>query len=127
MDNVKDIIEDYIIELDLPYKVPEENTWLIDDFEQNIENIIVNINDEIVTLRITICNLPSDNKEKLFKTLLELNTNLVYGGYGIVEDKIVLSHSVLLESLTYDKFSYVYNAFTLSLLNDLKKIKNELL
>lgn len=127
MDNVKDIIEDYIIELDLPYKVPEENTWLIDDFEQNIENIIININDEIVTLRITICNLPSDNKEKLFKTLLELNTNFVYGSYGIVEDKIVLSHSILLESLTYDKFSYVYNAFTLSLLNDLKKIKNELL
>ena len=126
MSNIKEIIEDFMIRLDLPYKNVEENIWIIDDSEQGLENIAIDFHDEVISLRISVCNIPDSNRKAIFKKLLELNLDLIYGAYGIVEDKIVLTHSILFEEITFDKFASIYSAFTFSMLDSLNKISKEL-
>ncbi len=121
-----EIIEDIIIKMNFSYKNPQENIWLVEDDELGLDNIFINYHDGVINIRISICDIPQKNREQFFRMLLELNTNIIYGGYGIVGNKIVLSHSILFENITFDKFAYIYNAFTLYIIEDLKKIAKEL-
>lgn len=124
--NISDTIEDFIIKMFLPYKSPEENIWIIDDMEQGLENIILNHHSTVLTLTLTICDVPKENKMHFYRKFLEMNSDIIYGGYGIFEDKIIFSHSIPVEGMDYDKFSYVYQAFTFYISQDLKKIYNEI-
>lgn len=129
MDQVKDMIENYLVKLylpfkkiSLPYDLPEGTTWIIDDYEQKLENIIINYNNNVITLRLSVCDIPKSNRLRFYEQVLEMNNRIIYGGYGIIEDKLIISHSSPLEGLTFDKFASIYNAFTFSLLQDLKEI-----
>jgi hypothetical protein len=74
-------------------------------------------------MRITVCDIPTTDKELFFKKFLELNENIIYGGYGIVDNKVVFSHSIPYNSnLTFDKFAHIYSAFTFYFIQDIKKI-----
>ena len=126
MDNINEIIEDFMVKMFLPYKSPEENIWIIDDVEQGLENIILNYNGNVITMTLTICDIPTENKKEFYRKFLEMNAVIVYGGYGIFENKIIFSHSIPIDGFTYEKFSYVYHTFTFYISQDLKKISNEI-
>lgn len=125
MNNISENLEEYLIQLDLPYKKADVNMWIIDDLEQDLEDIIINIHDNVITIRVNVCKIPSINKLSLYKNLLLLNEKLIYGGYSKIDDNIVLIHSIpITDELSFEKFSYIYHSFTFSLIQDLIKISN---
>lgn len=121
--NIVDKIEDYLLQINLPYEKIDDKMWVINDDVDNIQNIVVHYNDPVVTFRVKIMELPqSGNLEEFFKTLLELNANLLHGAYSISENNIVLMDNLEAENLDLNEFQATIDSMILALADDLKKI-----
>ncbi|MBN2511112.1 MAG: hypothetical protein JXB03_12605 [Spirochaetales bacterium] len=94
-------VENYLVTLGITYESIGEKTWLVNDDEKGLEQLVIMAADPLVVVRVKVMSIPSDHREELYKTLLELNgTDLVHGSYGIDGEDIVLVDT--LEHATMD-------------------------
>ncbi len=119
---IKEKIEDYLLQINLPYEAVDDKMWVIHDEIDNIENIVVLYDDPVVTFRVKVMEVPEKNQEKFFRTLLELNSNLLHGAYSINENNIVLIDNLEAENLDFNEFQATIDSIILALTEDLKTI-----
>mgnify|MGYP006307628457 FL=1 len=100
MTSVKEKLEGFFINLGLTYEEVSDNMWVISDEENNLGNVVVYAEDELVTLRAKVMEVPADNREQFFEELLRLNAEMVHGAYAIEESSVIIIDS--LESTTMD-------------------------
>jgi hypothetical protein len=101
---IKDKIEDYLLQVNLPYEAVDDKMWVIHDELDNIDNIVILYDDPVVTFRVKVMEVPKKNKEEFYKTLLELNANLLHGAYSISENNVVLIDNLEAENLIIMNF-----------------------
>jgi len=88
---IRERVEGYIINLSLTYETVDENTWIINDEENNLNNLVVVAEDPLVIFRIKVMDIPENNKTEFFEELLRLNaSDLVHGAYAIEENSVIL-------------------------------------
>lgn len=121
-EKVKERIEDYLLQINLPYDAVEEKMWVIHDELDNIENIVILYDDPVVTFRVKIMEIPKKNLEKFYETLLTLNANLLHGAYSIDSDNVILIDNLEAENLDYNEFQATIDSIILALTEDLKTI-----
>lgn len=98
-------IQNYLIELELPYEEPREGTWILRELD-GLDNLIVTIAGPVLVFRMKLMDVPRTHREELFRTLLELNaTEMMHGAYGIEGDNVVISDALELENLDYNEFA----------------------
>ncbi len=100
MTSVKEKLEGFYINLGLTYEEVSDNMWVISDDENNLGSVVVYAEDELVTLRAKVMDVPQENREQFFEDLLRLNAEMVHGAYAIEESSVILIDS--LESNTMD-------------------------
>ena len=79
--------------------------------------VVVHFNPPVVVLRVKVMQLgPGNQREQLYRRLLELNaSDLVHGSYGMDGDSVVLSDALELENLDFNEFLASYDSMMLSL------------
>jgi hypothetical protein len=66
----------------MPYEQLQPELWNVKP--EGNENLLISIAGPVVVFRIKVMDLPGGPKEKLYETLLKLNTtDMVHGAFGI--------------------------------------------
>ena len=104
MTSVKEKLESFFINLQLIYEEVGENMWLISDDENNVGYVVVYAEEELVTLRAKVMQIPSENREEYFEEFLRLNAEMVHGAYAIEEDSVILIDSLVAPTMDLEEF-----------------------
>jgi CesT_Tir_1 len=104
MTSVKEKLESFFINLQLTYEEVGENMWVISDDENNLGNVVVYAEEELVTLRSKVMQIPSENREAYFEELLRLNAEMVHGAYAIEEESVILVDSLVAPTMDLEEF-----------------------
>jgi hypothetical protein len=100
--NIKEKLENYFIELGIPFETKGENLWIVTDESKNLQKLLITSEGPVVTLTQNLMTIPDKNREEFFKILLTLNaTDLIHGAFGIEGNSVVWIDT--LESDTLDK------------------------
>lgn len=113
---LKDKLESYLIDLNVQYDQKEGNLWVITDDERSLQNVLVTIDDPVVTITVNVMEVPGNNKEQFFEKLLTLNaTDMIHGAYGIEGSNIVLVDTLEGETLDLEELQASLDAIGLAL------------
>jgi hypothetical protein len=118
-------IESYLIRMSANFEAVGENIWVIKD---GALDLVVSIAGPVLVFRVKLLNLaqvPADNKERFFQTLLQLNASeMLHGAYGIEEEAAVVTDALQLENLDYNEFQATYEDITLAVSNHYPILKS---
>ena len=122
-------VEGYMINLGLTFEEIDENSWIINDEENGLEQVAVICADPLLIIRVSVMESPSDRKEEFYEKLLTLNAaDLVHGAYALDANKVVLIDTLVLETLDIEEFQATLDAIGLALAQHypvLSKYRNE--
>lgn len=114
-------VDDYLIQLNMHYEDIGDNTWVVHDEFDNIDNIVIKYEDPIIIFRVKLMNVPQTKKEEFFETLLRLNaTSLVHGAYGLENGHVVIVDTLEAENLDYNEFQASIDAIIMAIAHDYK-------
>ncbi|TFH05552.1 MAG: hypothetical protein E4H09_01835 [Spirochaetales bacterium] len=108
--------------LDLSYEEVGENMWLISDEENGLATVIVYAEDELVTLRAKVMEVPKERREEFFEDLLRLNAGMVHGAYAIEEDSVILVDSLELPTMDLEELQASLDSTGLALAQHLPRL-----
>jgi hypothetical protein len=115
-----DDLESYLIELDIPYEQLGEGVWLC---HVGAADIVIAHASPLVVFRVKMFDLPSANKEAVFRQLLELNAQeMVHGAYGIEDQSIVLVDALEAENLDANEFRASVDSLAMAVHNHHDKL-----
>ena len=110
----KEDIESYLIQASLPHEEIAEGMWVTGRPEDS-ERIVVKYQPPVLVCRVHVMDLPEQNREELFQTLLKLNASeMMHGAYGLEGGKIVISDALQLENLDFNEFAATVDDITLA-------------
>lgn len=113
-------IEHYLIQMEHPYEVIEEDMWII----HNSANIVVIYTPPLVIFRTKLMEVPKNDRENFFKLLLELNASqMVHGAYGVEDNNVVLIDALEVENLDFNEFQASLDAISLAVSQDYERLK----
>ena len=108
-------VEQYLIDLMFNYQQVDPNLWLVDDEEHSLQGAAIILAEPLVIIRVEVMDAPKDNRLELFTKLLELNTDVIYGGYALENGKIILIGTLEYDNMDYNDFRAMLDAFSLAL------------
>jgi hypothetical protein len=118
----RDDIESYLLRMDLPYEEIGQDTWMINTGQKD-RNLVVRLAAPVAVFRCKVMDVPPDDREALFRLLLELNTaDLLHAAYGIEGSTIVLSDALELENLDFNEFQATVEDMTMAAANHVAKL-----
>lgn len=120
-------IEDYLIQTQMSYEKIGESMWIIHDDFDSIDNIVISLEEPLVIFRVKLMEIPSENREKFFATLLRLNaSSLVHGAYALEEDRVVIVDTLEVENLDQNEFQASIDSMILTISSDYKELSEYL-
>ncbi len=117
-------LDSYLIKMGLPYEQVGEGTWVLHPEGAHRAPIGVAIEAPIVLFSIPMFEVQpqTDKPERLFRTLLELNSELMHSAYALQGDQIVLSGAQQLENLDFNEFQAMVEDMCMALDNHIDRI-----
>jgi hypothetical protein len=113
---LKDKLESYFIDLNVQYDQKEGNLWVISDDERSLRNVLVTIDDPVVTITVNVMEVPGNNKEQFFEKLLTLNaTDMIHGAYAVEGSNVVLIDTLEGETMDLEELQASLDAIGLAL------------
>ena len=108
-------IESFLRTLDLSFDELDSDTWVINDEERGVENLIVVHEDPVIIFRLKVADLPPGDHCSLYEELLRLNgTDLLHGAYALEGTSVVLMNTLLSETIDIEEFQATLDAISLS-------------
>jgi len=121
-----DDVDSFLIKSGLRYDQIAEGTWVLHPESARSAQIGVKIEDPIVLFSIQMFALADvikeQDKETLFRRLLELNSELLHASYSLQGDQVVLSGAQQLENLDFNEFQAMVDDMCMALDNQYDKI-----
>jgi hypothetical protein len=119
-----DELDSYLIKMGLPYEQVGDGTWVVRPDSARHAQIGVQIDEPIVLFSIQMFKVEPAlvRREELYRTLLELNAELLHSCYALQGDQIVLSGAQQLENLDFNEFQAVVEDMSMALDNHYDKI-----
>ncbi|RKX86814.1 MAG: hypothetical protein DRP57_00665 [Spirochaetes bacterium] len=121
----EDKIERYLVRLSLSYEKLDGNSWLINDGEKGLENVVVISAGPLVIVRVKVMEIPDNNKKKceLFETLLRLNgSDMIHGAYALEKNSIIMIDTLEGETMDIEELQASLDAFGLALAQHYKAL-----
>jgi len=111
-----DDIENYLIEMELPYERLDDGMWVIHDHASHVENIVAYVTGGVLNLRVRLFDLPAEVSVQLLRQLLEYNAGeMIHGAYGIEKDHVVLVGALEVENLDINEVRAMFDSFALAI------------
>jgi hypothetical protein len=111
-------IESYLFTLGVHFEQVSDDVWLIQDNDKGLSNLIVFVDENLVTLRARLFNVShlSDNKKLEFYTLLlKYNLEMIHGAYALEDDSIVVMDTLELVTMDFEEFQASIDALGLAI------------
>ena len=109
-------IESYLLSLSLTYEDVGDQTWIINDDEKGLENVVVILADPVVIIRVKVMAIPGTEREQFFEQLLRLNqSDMIHGAYALEGDDVILLNTLVGETLDVEEFQATLDAIGLAL------------
>ena len=116
-------IEGYMLSLSLTYETVEDGTWLINDEEKGLENVLVILADPVVIVRVKVMSIPGQQREEFFEQLLRLNqSDMIHGAYALEGDDVILLNTLVGATLDLEEFQATLDAIGLELAQHYRKL-----
>jgi len=107
-------IRSYLRKMDLRFDEAREGTYVVSGLD-GIDKIIITLAGPVLVFRVKVMDVPRQNREDLFRTLLELNAcEMMHGAYGVEGDAIVISDALQIENLDFNEFAASIDDITLA-------------
>lgn len=108
-------IESFLRTLGLSFEELDSDTWVINDEERGVENLVVAHDEPVVIFRLKVTDLPPGDHCALYAELLRLNgTDLLHGAYALEGDSVVMINTLLSETIDIEEFQATLDAISLS-------------
>ncbi len=119
-----DDIDSFLIRSGVPYDQVGKDTWVLRPETAHRATLAVSVRPPIVLFSIQLFSLTevAGNREQLFRTMLELNAELLHSSYSLQEGHVVLSGAHPLENLDYNEFQAVVDDLCMALDHHINKI-----
>ena len=109
-------IESYLLSLSLTYEDVGDQTWVINDDEKGLENVLVILAEPVVIIRVKVMAIPGREREQFFEQLLRLNqSDMIHGAYALEGDDVILLNTLVGETLDVEEFQATLDAIGLAL------------
>ena len=116
-------IEGYMLSLSLTYETVEDGTWLINDNEKGLDNVLVILADPVVIIRVKVMSIPGQRREEFFEQLLRLNqSDMIHGAYALEGDDVILLNTLVGATLDLEEFQATLDAIGLELAQHYHKL-----
>jgi hypothetical protein len=116
-----DKLRSYLVDLALSFEEVGDNTWLVNDDEKGLKNLVIMVSEPLVILRVKVMELPAGNREALYEKLLRLNAEeLVHGAYALEGDHVILIDTLEVTSLDLEELRASCEAIALALIEHYK-------
>ena len=112
-----------MLSLSLTYETVEDGTWLINDEEKGLENVLVIVADPVVIVRVKVMSIPGRQREEFFEQLLRLNqSDMIHGAYALEGDDVILLNTLVGATLDLEEFQATLDAIGLELAQHYQKL-----
>lgn len=112
----KEKIESYLINLGLSFENVEENSWIINDEEKGLEQVLILLEEPLLIIRVKIMGVPGKERETFYRELLELNArDLLHGAYALDGEDVILIDTLLSGTLDLEEFQTSLDGIGLAL------------
>jgi hypothetical protein len=121
-----DNVESLLFRTGVRFDQVDPTTWVLQLDNQHRSRVIVKVEEPIVlfSLPLGVLDEQIDNREALYRTLLELNSELMHNAYAIEGERVVLSGALQTENLDAKIFQAVIDDLTMTLDTHLDKLSN---
>jgi hypothetical protein len=110
----KEDIESFFDRMALPYEEVGDGLWLTGT-KEDAERIVVKYQPPVLVCRVNVMDVPKEQREELYQTILELNAGeMMHGAYGLEGGKVVISDALQLENLDFNEFQATIDDITLA-------------
>ena len=104
----RDDIEAYLARSRHPNREVADQLWVVEDPSGGGATVAVRLEDGLCLFRMKVLDLGTIEPAQIgafLRALLEFNaTEMVHGAYGIADEMVVVTASLLLENLDYNEF-----------------------
>ena len=109
-------VESYLYRAQVPHDQIEDSTWVVQLGDMRESRVIVRIEEPIILFTTPILSLDEDvqNSLDLYRTLLELNADLLHTSYAIEGQRVVLTGAHELVNLDFNEFQAVVDDMTMA-------------
>ncbi|UCF99812.1 MAG: YbjN domain-containing protein [Spirochaetaceae bacterium] len=119
--NGEDKVRSFLLDLGLSYEEVGDGTYLINDEEKGLKNIVAMVSEPLVILRVKVMETPDRNRESLYEELLRLNAeDLIHGAYALEGDHVILIDTLEVETLDLEELRASFEAIGLALVQHYK-------
>jgi hypothetical protein len=109
-------LEGYLVKLSLSFSEAGSGTWVVRDRVKGLENLLVQLSDPLVILRIHVMEIPAAGREKLFEELLRLNaTDMVHGAYALDGKSVIIIDTLEADTMDLEELEASMDAIGLAL------------
>ncbi|MCA9716791.1 MAG: YbjN domain-containing protein [Myxococcales bacterium] len=110
--------------MELVHEPLDDGTWLVSTGNLRHTQIVVKIQEPIVLFTTPVFELREDTPdcEALFRTLLELNEELLHCAYGLQDRQLLLSGAHPVETLDFNEFQAMIDDMSMSLDSHLEQL-----
>lgn len=121
--NAEDV-ESFLLDLNRTFDRTDGDLFIVSSGAEG-PPIFVSVADPVVAVRVDIGKIPEnqDTQREVFRMLLELNQSLLYAGYAIDGDHIVLTAGLELKSLDANEIAAVLSDIDLALARHVGKLR----
>ncbi len=112
-------VKEFVLELGLSIdqEIPEDEIVIVNDQERGIQNLVIDCEDDVLVLEQLIMEAGHIAKAEVFKRILQMNRELVYGAFVLNEegDTLIYRNTLALENLDLNELESTINALSLGL------------
>ncbi|MBN1836080.1 MAG: YbjN domain-containing protein [Spirochaetales bacterium] len=120
---MSDKVRSYLVDLGYSFEEVGDKTWIINDEEKGLKNLVVMVSEPVVILRIKVMEVPAERREELFERLLLLNAeDLLHGAYALEGDSVILVDTLELGSMDLEALRASLEAIGLALVQHYKTL-----
>ncbi|KGE71830.1 type III secretion system chaperone family protein [Spirochaeta lutea] len=118
MNNANNRIQSYLVTLGITSEQVSEDVWLVNDPDKGLNQIIIFVDESLVTIRCRLMELPPGDRQELselFETLLRFNLDLVHGAYALEDHYVVIMDTLELNTMDLEEFQASMDAIGLAI------------
>ena len=113
------LVKDYVLQLGfaIEREIPEEEIVIINDDERGISRLVIDCEDTVLVLEQLIVGLPVEAPAALYRRLLQMNRELVFGAFVLNEEAnaLLYRNTLALDNLDLNELESTINALSLGL------------
>lgn len=112
-------VKEFVLELGLQIdeEIPSEEILIVNDHQRGIQNLVIDCEEDVLVLEQLILKLDGGADVQVYRRILQINRELVYGAFVLDEEgnSLIYRNALALENLDLNELDSTINALSLGL------------